>query len=131
ILVRGFTGHSCPVSVQPNWTLPPCRLATGKSPEPADRNFCATPTPVQGFKARNFFSRKSLPNGETEATQGLLVNDQLASAQFDERVLVQQMEERFLMPREEFQQLIVVNVARGDEQELGRALVEFVRNCEI
>jgi len=58
IPVRGFTGHSCPVSVQPNWTLPPCRLATGKSPEPADRNVCATPTPVQGFNARNVFFRE-------------------------------------------------------------------------
>src|SRR6266478_4354589 len=43
IPVRGFTGHSCPVSVKRNRTLPPCRLATGKSPEPADRNVCVTP----------------------------------------------------------------------------------------
>src|SRR5437867_11704420 len=59
ILVRGFTGHSCPVSVKPNWTLPPCRLATGKSPEPADRNVCATAIPVGGFKPRRLVSGKS------------------------------------------------------------------------
>src|SRR5216117_517968 len=62
IPVRGFTGHFCPVSVQPSWTLPPCRLATRKSPEPADRNVCATPTPVQGFNARSLVSEKSHPD---------------------------------------------------------------------
>ena len=50
----------------------------------------------------------------------LLVNDQLASAQFDERVLGQEAEESLLVPDEEFQQFIIVNVAGGDEQELGR-----------
>jgi fatty acid desaturase len=59
IPVRAFTGHSCPVSVKPNWTLPPCRLATGKPPEPADRNVCATPTPVQGLNVRNLVSGNS------------------------------------------------------------------------
>ena len=35
------------------------------------------------------------------------------------------------MPDEESQQFVVMNVASGDEQELGRALAEFVRDLEI
>ena len=61
----------------------------------------------------------------------LLVNDQLASAQFDERVLGQEAEESLLVPDEEFQQFIIVNVAGGDEQKLGRTLAEFVSNFEV
>src|SRR6266700_7186429 len=38
IPVRGFTGHSCPVFLAGG------KLATGKSPEPADKNVCATET---------------------------------------------------------------------------------------
>jgi tRNA dimethylallyltransferase len=42
IPVRGFTGHSCPVSAEADVVSPPHELATGKSPEPADRNVCPT-----------------------------------------------------------------------------------------
>jgi hypothetical protein len=52
---------------------------------------------------------------EIEEVQGLPVNDQLAPAQFDERALGQETEESFLVPDEELQQFIVVNVAGGDE----------------
>jgi tRNA dimethylallyltransferase len=40
IPVRGFTGHSCPVSAEADAVSPPHGLATGKSPEPADKNVC-------------------------------------------------------------------------------------------
>lgn len=46
-----------------------------------------------------------------EAVQGLPVNDQPASAQFDERVLGQKMEASFPVPDEEFEQFVVVNVS--------------------
>ena len=42
ILVRGFTGHSCPVSTEADPNSPPHELATRKSPEPADKNVCPT-----------------------------------------------------------------------------------------
>jgi len=42
IPVRGFTGHSCPVSVEADVVSPSHELATGKSPEPADKNVCPT-----------------------------------------------------------------------------------------
>jgi tRNA dimethylallyltransferase len=42
IPVRGFTGHSCPVSAEAEAVSPPHGLATGKSPEPADKNVCPT-----------------------------------------------------------------------------------------
>ncbi len=42
IPVRGFTGHSCPVSAEADPNSPPHELATGKSPEPADKNVCPT-----------------------------------------------------------------------------------------
>jgi len=42
IPVRGFTGHSCPVSAEADAVSPPHGLATGKSPEPADKNVCPT-----------------------------------------------------------------------------------------
>jgi tRNA dimethylallyltransferase len=42
IPVRGFTGHSCPVSAETDGVSPPPGLATGKSPEPADKNVCPT-----------------------------------------------------------------------------------------
>ena len=38
IPVRGFTGLSSPVSQAANANWPHCELATGKSPEPADKN---------------------------------------------------------------------------------------------
>ena len=68
---------------------------------------------------------------ENEEVQLLPVNDQLAPAKFDERVLGQESEESLLMPDEEFQQFVVVNVAGSDEQELGRALAEFVRDFKV
>jgi tRNA dimethylallyltransferase len=40
IPVRGFTGHSCPVSEETEAVSKPPGLATGKSPEPADKNVC-------------------------------------------------------------------------------------------
>ena len=42
IPVRGFTGHSCPVSAKADAVSPPHGLATGKSPEPADKNVYPT-----------------------------------------------------------------------------------------
>jgi tRNA dimethylallyltransferase len=42
IPIRGFTGHSCPVSGEADAVSPPHELATGKSPEPADKNVCPT-----------------------------------------------------------------------------------------
>ena len=42
IPVRGFTGHSCPVSAEADVVSPTPGLATGKSPEPADKNVCPT-----------------------------------------------------------------------------------------
>jgi tRNA dimethylallyltransferase len=42
IPVRGFTGHSCPVSGETEAVPPTHGLATGKSPEPADKNVCPT-----------------------------------------------------------------------------------------
>ena len=42
IPVRGFPGHSCPVSAKADAVSPPHGLATGKSPEPADKNVCPT-----------------------------------------------------------------------------------------
>ncbi len=42
IPVRGFTGHSCPVSAEADAVSPPHGLAAGKSPEPADKNVCPT-----------------------------------------------------------------------------------------
>jgi tRNA dimethylallyltransferase len=42
IPVRGFTGHFCPVSAEADAVSPPHGLATGKSPEPADKNVCPT-----------------------------------------------------------------------------------------
>jgi tRNA dimethylallyltransferase len=42
IPVCGFTGHSCPVSAEAEAVSPPHGLATGKSPEPADKNVCPT-----------------------------------------------------------------------------------------
>ena len=53
---------------------------------------------------------------EIEEVSVLPVNDQLAPAQFDERVLSQETEESVLVPDEELEQLVVVNVAGGDEQ---------------
>jgi tRNA dimethylallyltransferase len=43
IPVRGFAGHSCPVSGETDAVSSPPGLATGKSPEPADKNVCPTP----------------------------------------------------------------------------------------
>lgn len=59
------------------------------------------------------------------------VDDQLASGEFDKRVLGQEAEERFLMLYEDLQQLVVVNVAGADEEKLGRALAEFERGFEV
>lgn len=59
------------------------------------------------------------------------MNYQIASAEFDKRVLGQKEQEGFLVPDEEFQQFIIVNVASGDEQELGRTLAEFKSDLEI
>ena len=42
IPVRGFTGHSCPVSTGLDLAAPSHQLATGKSREPADTNVCPT-----------------------------------------------------------------------------------------
>ena len=42
IPVRGFTGHSGPVSTEVGAVSPPPGLATGKSPEPADKNLSLT-----------------------------------------------------------------------------------------
>lgn len=53
---------------------------------------------------------------QIEEVPVLLVNDQLASTQFDERMLGQETEEGFLVPDEEFKQFAVVDVAGGDEQ---------------
>lgn len=60
---------------------------------------------------------KILPVRTEEIGEGhaLLVDDHLAPAQFDERVLGQEAEESFFIPDEEFEQFVVVNVAGGDE----------------
>jgi tRNA dimethylallyltransferase len=40
IPVRGFAGHPCPVSADTDAVSPPQGSATGKSPEPSDKNVC-------------------------------------------------------------------------------------------
>lgn len=50
IPVREFTVPSSPVLQAANANSPPCILATGTSPEPADKNVCSTsPAPEQAI----------------------------------------------------------------------------------
>lgn len=46
-------------------------------------------------------------------------------------MLLQETNEGFLVSSEERQQFIIVDVAGGDEQELGRTLAELVRDLKI
>ena len=68
---------------------------------------------------------------EIEEVQSLPVNDQLIAAQFEEGMRLQQSENCSFMPGEEFQQFVVMDVARGNQQELGRPLTKFVRDLEV
>jgi len=54
------------------------------------------------------------------------VNDQPASAWFNERAFAQESDEGFFVPREQRQQLLVLDVTGGEQQEFGRALAGFV-----
>ena len=59
------------------------------------------------------------------------MNDQLAPAQFHEGVLVEQLKKRLPVLGKKFQQVAVMNVAGGYQQEFGRTLAELVRGFEF
>jgi hypothetical protein len=73
--------------------------------------------------------RTILPTGTTPISSAM--NDDRGSTEFDEAMLVEQAEQGGFVPVEQRQQFVVVDVARRDQQQLGRAFIKFEAQLKI